>query len=206
MLKGNMSRYGDLQVPYIPEAKINHLADSFRKKFSKSKVPINIEEVIEVSLGIDVIPTPDLKSRCDTDALITSNWESIYVDKKIYMDERYTCRMRFSLAHEIGHYILHRSIWEKIKIGSIEQFYEFHGNFSPEQYGFLETQANKFAAAFLIPKDVLLQERDKQIAKFRESYPDQNIPVETMHPYLARPLADIFLVSPQTIEIALAKI
>jgi hypothetical protein len=55
-------------------------------------------------------------------------------------------RDRFTIAHELGHYILHSRFGEKI--------------LRQRRYGRgkLETQANAFAAAFLMPKALFLKE------------------------------------------------
>lgn len=53
------------------------------------------------------------------------------------------CRSRFDLAHEIGHVVLHRGV-------SAE---DFEDNSGKDFYKRVESQAHRFASAFLIPAD-----------------------------------------------------
>lgn len=59
----------------------------------------------------------------------------------IYINQDYSWdRMRLTLAHELGHIILHSSI-------------DRHARMGADFYTCLERQANRFAAAFLCPRD-----------------------------------------------------
>lgn len=57
-------------------------------------------------------------------------------------------RQRFSMAHEYGHYLLHRSKIHEMPIG--EQILHRNGERSP-----VERQANSFAAELLMPDDLV---------------------------------------------------
>ena len=59
-------------------------------------------------------------------------------------------RQRFTIAHEIGHFILHRELIEQQK-GSVLYRKDFNNN-SPA-----ESQANFFAAALLMPRQEILK-------------------------------------------------
>lgn len=69
-------------------------------------------------------------------------------------------RQRFTIAHEIGHYVLHRSLMGD---GNVDDCaYRSDGSFVNNTIGpFEETEANKFAANLLMPME--------QINKLRES-------------------------------------
>jgi hypothetical protein len=41
------------------------------------------------------------------------------------MDERYLNRLRFSFAHELGHYFLHEYIYNKMLFSHIEEWRDF---------------------------------------------------------------------------------
>lgn len=58
-------------------------------------------------------------------------------------------RDRFTIAHELGHYVLHSRFGEKpLRLSRYGR-------------GKLETQANAFAAAFLMPKEIFLAETER---------------------------------------------
>ncbi|MFN8286915.1 MAG: ImmA/IrrE family metallo-endopeptidase [Chitinophagales bacterium] len=77
----------------------------------------------------------------------------IYIDRSL-QDER---RRRFVFAHELGHFVLHRKII--FEIGEYDRFIEIDEEMEAEQDDryWLEWQANKFAAALLMPQKTFSQ-------------------------------------------------
>ncbi|MFA7385359.1 MAG: ImmA/IrrE family metallo-endopeptidase [Candidatus Paceibacterota bacterium] len=199
----------DFKAPFLGNIEIRYRTETFRRKFWNNSIPVNIEDIIDITLKINVIPVPNLIKFCDTDALIASNWKSIYVDKNKYLDERYTNRLRFSFAHEIGHFVLHKEIYKSFSIKSFEDFYKLIDQIPQEQYGYIETQANKFANYLLIPRDILSLERNKLITNEKtvdQIIKSKKIDDKTIDSYIAIPLSKIFCVSEDAMEIALSDI
>ncbi len=192
--------FSTIKVPFLKNIEIESVAENFREKYTNNSIPINVEKIIEFELDIEIIPIPELGNNCDTDALITSNWKFIYVDNSKYLDDKYQNRLRFSLAHEIGHFILHKEIYKSFSIKSLEDFYSFIGDVPGSEYEYLEIQANKFANYLLIPRGVLKKEKDKLLKKNSEL---DDIDSETVNSYIAGPLSSVFGVSAQVAEIAL---
>lgn len=195
--------YKNIKVPFLREAYIKQKANLFRRKFWNSTLPVDIEKIIDVRLKMDIIPVPHLVNYCDTDALIASNWRSIYVDYDRFMDDRQQNRLRFSLAHELGHYILHKNIYRSLEIKSFDDFYNTIDQMPGEQYGYLETQANKFASHLLVPRQRLKVEREKLLKKVKNTVKD--IDEKFLNSYIARFLSNVFGVSAEVIEIALSE-
>lgn len=187
--------YSDIKIPFINREKIKRKADLFREKFWDDSVPVDIEKIIDIKLEIDIIPLPNLG-----DAFISSDWKSIYVDRNKYLNGIQN-RLRFSLAHEIGHFILHKDIYNSFKITSLEKFYQFIDKIPGEQYGFLETQANIFANFLLVPRNKLIIEKKKKLKDLEKAV--SNIDKELLHSYLAEPISKTFGVSSKVVEIAL---
>ncbi len=77
-----------INIPFLNNRTIKRKADSFREKLWDDNVPVDIENIIDLRLKMDVIPVVKLQERCDTDALIFSNWKSIYVDKDRALPEQ----------------------------------------------------------------------------------------------------------------------
>ena len=196
-------KYNNFKAPSLGKNDIKIKSELFRKKFWGNSIPIDIEKIIELKLEIDIIPIPDLMDFCNTDAFMTSNWRSIYVDKKKYEDERYLNRLRFSYAHEIGHFVLHKDLYKSFGIKKIEDFYKFIEGVSQEQYGYIESQANKFANYLLIPRDTLLEEKNKLLLEIKEKTKNIKINSDIINSYLSIPLAKKFCVSEDAMEIAL---
>jgi len=196
-----MIDYSKIRIPFLSKEIIKKHADFFRRKFWNDSLPVDIEKIIDLKLKIDIIPIPNLMKICNVDALISSDYESIYVDHDDYLDDKYQNRLRFSLSHEIGHYILHQDIYKSFKIKNFADFYRAISTIPNEQYGYLETQANKFANFLLVPRQKLITERDRLILKYKEiqTIKDRN----SLNSYLAIPLSNIFGVSSEVVEIAL---
>ena len=143
---------------------------------------------------------PGLKQQGNTDAFISSDWQKVYVDNDKYMEESYYNRLRFSIAHEIGHLVLHKELYEKLAIDSLEDFRSFLSDVPGQQYGYLETQANYFAGYFLVPRNILAKERETILNEHKDI---ANIDTKQLNGYLAIPLCKRFGVSAEVMEIAL---
>jgi|LDZT01.1.fsa_nt_gi hypothetical protein len=112
--------------------------------------------IAEQKLNIKIIPIPDLIKLVSVDTLITSKWNTVFTDSFFYLEREN--RFRFSLAHEIGHFVLHKEIYESLVIENIEDYENFFANMSQDDYRFFESQANRFANYLLIPTDRLEKE------------------------------------------------
>lgn len=131
-------------------------AESFLQKFDPSnKIPVPIEDIAELQLNIFLNVVPGIKDLLGIDAFINSDFKEITIDE--YSFSHYSRRTRFSLAHEIGHLILHKDWYEKHGPKNLEEYLGFHDNIDPEIYKFQEIQANTFAGFVLVPKEQLFK-------------------------------------------------
>lgn len=197
--------YKSFKVPYLSRLEIKRQADLFRQRFWNDSIPIDIEKIIDVRLKIDIVPVPELQKFCDVDALIASNHRLIWVDKSKYIDERFQNRLRFSLAHEIGHFVLHKEVYKSLNIKIINDLYKSIEGIPQIQYGFLESQANNFANYLLVPREILKTEKDKAFKIINKliSVPLEKIDTKTLNSYLAIPISKKFSVSEEVISYAL---
>lgn len=193
----------NITVPFLSNTEIESRGETFRRKFWHNSIPVDIEFIIDVELQLDVITIPGLLKLANTDAWITSDWKSIYVDRDEYLDERRHNRLRFSLAHEIGHFVLHKKIYANFGIKNLKDYYKLTKDIPPEQYGYLETQANKFANYLLVPRRILIIERKKELKKKHRPDWFKKIDTKTLNSYLAIPLSKTFKVSDEVIANAL---
>ena len=201
-----------IKIPFLHNEEIEKKANSFRDKIWDGSLPIDIERILDVKLKFDIIPVPNLYKLCGIDAMIASNWQFIYVDKLGFEDERCQNRLRFSLAHELGHFILHKDVYTSFGVEEFQDFLKLFEKISNKEYGYLEIQANKFANCFLLPRDILRVKREgliKELKKdplLKENILFQKIDEKTFNSYLAIPIAKIFNVSQQAACIALGDI
>jgi hypothetical protein len=87
----------------------------------------------------------------------------VSIDEWVYTNRR--TRARFSLAHELGHVVLHKRIFERFTFDSIAEWQAFHLAVDPEDYGWLEWQAYNFGGLLLVPRRHLEREFREALAK-----------------------------------------
>jgi len=94
------------------------------------------------SYGIEVVGTPFI----DVDGSIENTENGIVIT---YNNATHNNRQRFTVAHELGHYLLgHLN-------SSNTMFRDPRQNFSSENYDIREVEANRMAAQILMPKETL---------------------------------------------------
>lgn len=117
-------------------------------------LPVPIELIVEQQ-GIDIVPLPDLRRNFDVDGFASGDLTCIYVDHLVA--EQYENRYRFTLAHELGHAVLHAQLFCEFRKGmpALQQWHDFHRCITEAGGGGLEYQANVFAGFVLVPPDRL---------------------------------------------------
>ena len=65
-------------------------------------------------------------------------------------------RLNFTIAHELGHFVYHKPIYEAVGKDLLLLHNELDPTYEKPRND-IETQANMFASAILMPKDVLIQ-------------------------------------------------
>jgi Zn-dependent peptidase ImmA (M78 family) len=144
-----------ISVPHLSYDQIRTKADNFLARYNPSKkIPVPIEEIVEFDLGLNIIPLPGLQKAYDIVAFTSSDFKSINVDKFVLENTRQG-RYRFSLAHEVGHYLLHQECLSVFIFNSIEEWKTFQSDFDDESNAWLEFQANSFGGLVLVPKEHL---------------------------------------------------
>jgi len=168
--------------------KIGEIAYSFLSSYYPSlSLPIPIEEIAESKFNIEIIPVMTMKEEYDADGCLTSDFSTIFVDYHVYTKQEN--RTRFTIAHEIGHLVLHKELFETLKIQTANDLYKLSDKISNENYGWLEYQAYTFAGHVLVPKNLLLSEIKKRLGRI----PEHENPENMFHVF--QDLIDVFKVS-----------
>ncbi len=177
---------------YISPDEIEKAAQAFLKRYhSDNTLPIPIEEIIEFHLEIDIIPTPDLMDTTGVDAVTSHDLKQINIDRA-QLESRPN-RARFTLAHEVGHIVLHREFIESQNFQNEKGWRKFVLNDLHRDP--MEVQANMFAAFVLIPSDHLKREYELAKADLAKhpAFKSKDLPAEKiLAPYLAKPLVQKF--------------
>jgi len=151
-----MSNENNIKAPIFSYDEIRNHADHFLKQYHPSmKIPIPIEEIAEFQMGLDIVPIPGLLRFFDVDGFTSGDLLNIYVDEFIYSDR--LGRYRFTLAHEVGHIILHKEIYSKANFRNIKEWKDFINSISEKDHGWLEYQAYSFGGLVLVPREHLIR-------------------------------------------------
>lgn len=159
---------------------IKKIAEQLLEKVHPSlSIPIPIDEIIEITLGIRINTIPNLKNDFGIDGFIDSSFTDITVDDHCfnYFEER----TRFTIAHELGHKILHERLYNNFSITNLEEYLNFQKTIPEESHSWMEYQANVFAACMLVPTKILTQEVNQAISSIKQKRP----PIDLSIPYLA---------------------
>ena len=197
----------------VPEklsmAQIREIAEKFRKDYIFNySIPVDIERIIELTMGIYIIPVKSLQHDCDMEGFISRDFKSIYVDEALYTDDRYYKRVRFTIAHEIGHFVLHRSNIDMVRFLSDDEWKAFRINLQDEPLRWFETQASEFAGRLLVPIDQLVsafKEARYEKIKKNTSWDAPKIDDDEMLSQISAKISPKFDVSAEVIERRLRK-
>lgn len=181
-----------------------HAIDFLQQYNSDDTIPVPIEQIVELALGITIVPIKELLRQHHVDGFLSHDCQTIYIDEDNYMSQ--ANRARFTLAHEVGHLFMHRHIIENIK--TLEAW-KSHILGAGTGRAIYETEANIFAGCVLMPStkvlDAYQEAQKKVIISFKElklTVPDHN----KIIPYVASEVAKLFDVSDQAAEIRLKNI
>ena len=195
--------YSAFKCKWIDQNQLRELADQKRQKYwPEGILPVDTTKIIELRLRLEVEPMFDLLSTLDVDAYLKTDLSGIVVDHECYMNDKFLNRLRFSMAHELAHYFLHREIYSSLSLSSPEDWKEFIQNVPETEYEAFEYQANEFAGRFLVPYEKLKSAIMDSIEMIKRSgieylLSDSDMVLSRISPFLRR----IFGVSEQVIEI-----
>ena len=147
----------ELELPYLSESQIEKQADAIREKFGQFKAPI---EPVQIATDSGVRVFEATFNKPSTSGILRrSNGDQF----EIFVNEDHSwARKRFTIAHELGHYFLHR---EELARSANDRFVDSEVNLyrtgdleaghAPKTRP--EVQANLFAASLLMPQTLVEQ-------------------------------------------------
>ena len=146
-----------LNVEYLPDEKIAEATEKFRQEYGLIEIPIQIEELVEFKLEMDIVPTPGLRTLIQTDGFISSDFTAIYVDEEI-SNCRTPYKLRFTLAHEVGHFALHREYISQVSYTNFDEYVAACTAIDDRDHNKMEYQGYTFGGLLLVPPPVLTAE------------------------------------------------
>ena len=199
----------DYEIIPLTGEQIALAADDFLLRYHPSfSIPIPIEDIIDLQLKINIIPIPNLKkalqeNNLDIDAYISNDFKSIDVDD--YVQNVYTNRYRFTLAHEIAHKELHKYIYDKLEIKKIDDWKKILTDFPDWPIEILENEADQFAGCVLVPPKLLRDEFGKQKERAIKLIGNRDYQPYVIRDLTVGYLARLFVVSESCMRICLSR-
>lgn len=138
-----------MRVPFLSEEELEHRAaqtlDNAFVDGVDSNFPLDVEAIVEFYLNYELSYTSQLP--------LGIEGETDWIQRKIRVSDvvKNDGRCRFTIAHEIGHIILHVPLF----IAHERQTPIFASAHSLHQDGRLEIQADRFAAHLLMPRNAV---------------------------------------------------
>ena len=187
---------------FISPIELESIAEQFlREQHPTLEIPVPIEEIVEFSLGLDIIPIPGLYKDFNTESWLSHNQRSIYIDLR--QCQEMETRYRFSLAHEVGHLLLHADLYVGISLNSLEDWLTFQNRFDPTLRDNLEWQARSLAGRILVPAAPLVKHAQALLDKMKSRLP-KSYDREALLGAMSIPLADTFKVHEEVVRIRLS--
>jgi hypothetical protein len=187
------------KIPIYSYEDLRKEADEFLRQHNPSgEFPVPIEEIVEFDFIINIVPVLGLQREYEVEGFTSSDLKNIYVDEYVYTDR--ITRYRFTLAHEIGHIMLHRHLYDAHKFKSVQGWKEFINSLTEEEHSWLEYQGYSFAGLVLVPKEHLVKSTSEWTRKIK----DKGISMEKNWDFawdlITEHVAKAFLVSPDVVE------
>jgi len=161
------------------------------------EIPIPITEIVELDLKIEVIPTSGMRRQTGIDAATLSNFQQVLVDFDNYLAD--THRYRFSLAHELGHIVLHHDLLPHA-FSDYPTFESFMADLSEADTHWLDWHADCFAGVILMPTEHLNREFARAVEEAEHHGLSAKSRWDTVRSYVYSSLARKFNVSPQAMQ------
>lgn len=152
-----------IAVAYRKDSELRAVAEVFLKRVHPSAtIPIPIERIVEGE-GLNIIPVLNLRALQHQDGYTSLEASDVYVDEK--QSETYPNRYRFTLAHEMGHVVLHSHILKVIRtpLSTRDAYRGFLLGMEEQTRRRFEFQADMFAGTVLVPLARLLQEYRSEV-------------------------------------------
>jgi Zn-dependent peptidase ImmA (M78 family) len=158
-----------IRIPYRSYDEIDKISFAFLKEHSLDhEIPIDVEAILEFILDVGIIPTPGYQQSHSVEGSLSLDMRTIYVDEHVY--RAVETRYRFTLAHELGHMVLHREVFRGIKVDSVLDWKRIYKTIDETVYFALEKQAYDFAGLILVPSDHLKSRFLRLISENRQKF------------------------------------
>lgn len=189
-----------LRPAYLSYEALRARADACLKRCGwRGELPINVERMMDVSLGLNIVADPSTKDWTEADGFLSRDRTTVYVHE--YTQRWLQNRFRFTLAHELGHYVLHVGLHRAVIFSSFEEWQAFVNSMPENVRARYEVQADHFAGLFLVPRAPLQGVIAEAKRRVRGPFADVDLREEEERALIVAEAARRFEVSGAVIEL-----
>lgn len=154
-------------------------------------------------MGLNIVPVYNLYRDYGLSGYLIRDRTAIHVDQ--FQSDNYEEKYRFTLAHEIGHYVLHKSRYEDLPFHSPDEYIKWKISLPPNDLEWFEKHGDWFAEQVLIPtirlEEICVEVIEKHKATFSKL---RSIP-EDIWSFISNEIAQYFEVNPPVAEIRIRR-
>jgi len=190
-----------IQPPRLTWPQVRDRAEEFRNAhvIPADLLPVPIVEIVELDLRLSPIPVFHLLEEIDIDGFLTKDLKGICIDQDIYENHRKENRLRFTFAHEVGHFVLHRKEIQMCRFRSLDDWKRFREDFEEDDLMWFEQQAYEFAGRLLVPRESLVTEVRRLASKITDYRKRGGNDAEQITQAISRSICRTFAVSAEVI-------
>jgi IrrE N-terminal-like domain len=187
------------KCPYLSYIDIGKRTEIFLQQYHPSlEIPIPVEEIIELKLELDIFPFPRLYKDHGLNGFLSRDMSTIHVDEVQYT--QYNEKYRYTLAHELGHYVLHRACYDELTFQSVDDYANWRISIPAEEISWFETQGEWFASQLLVPSKQLMDVCNVVVNKHKKEFKKLASIPDDIWSYISIEIADHFDVNPPVVE------
>jgi hypothetical protein len=180
--------------------RVRREADTFLAKYNQAgRVPVPIDEFAEFDMSLSIRPFGDLRKKFGRRGIVFSKKRLIVIDSKEMDDDLHG--YRFTLAHEIGHLILHGDFIDTLDDSTEAALLTDLANADTHEASKMEREASSFAGRILVPTDALILAvdvmRKEILVKAKLDIADLK---DEAHSVIAQTLSHKFDVAPEVVR------
>lgn len=154
-------------------------------------------------MGINIFPFPRLYKDHGLNGFLSRDRTTIYIDELQY--DQFNEKYRFTIAHELGHYVLHKSCYENLPFESPDEYVKWRLSITPEDISWFETHGDWFAGHVLVPTNRLEKICLKVVSKYQDKFLKFKTIPDEIWSYISNEVATYFDVNPPVVEIRIKK-
>ena len=148
----------DLPIKFYTHQELESIAEVFVENFHKPEdsLPVEIDTIVEADLDIRIYPYSSLEDLHGLHGYLALSLKKIYVDQNIMDSDLFERRYRFTVAEEVGHYMLHKYLFAGVE--TPEDYINAYGRISAKEYGKMDMDAKHLGGAILMPTELFRKE------------------------------------------------